>query len=275
MNLPSTAKASPYRVQVLDRTFGILNAFAENGSTELGGPELSARLGLHRSTVHRLLTVLERNRYLEKNPVSGKYRLGWKLVELGMHAVSRLDLSEIARPHLERLVEETGETAHMGILRQGEMISVANVESRKTLRTPLTVGRRTPAHCSSQGKVLLAFLPPGTLQEFVRSHGLKAYTGNTITRVSRLQRELETVRQRGYAVDEEESEEGLKCIGAPVHDYSGRIVAAISIAGPASRLGDKRMGHLIHSVTQAASGLSTALGYQPGQEGATHLAADV
>lgn len=275
MKPASTAQASLYRVQVLERTFCILNAFAENGGTELGGAELSARLGLHKSTVHRLLTVLERNRYLEKNPISGKYRLGWKLIELGMHAVSRLDLSEIARPQLERLVEETGETAHMGILRQGEMISVANVESRKTLRTPSTVGRRTPVHCSSQGKVMLAFLQTGTVQEFVNLHGLKEYTRNTITKVTRLQLELETIRQRGYAVDNEEFEDGLKCIGAPVRDHSGRVIAAISIAGPASRLTEQRMGHLVRSVTQAASGLSTALGYQPGQEGATHVAADV
>jgi len=263
-----TAKARSYRVQVLERAFGILDALAKNGA-ELGVVELADRLGLHKSTVHRLLTVLECNRYVEKSPSSGKYRLGWKLIELGMHAASRLELRELARPQLERLVEETGETGHLGILQEGEVISVANVESRRTLRMPSTVGRRAPAHCTSQGKVMLAYLPCGTEHKFVRSHRLKAYTRNTITRVSRLQRELEMIRERGYAVDDEEFEEGLKCIGAPVRDHSGRVIAAISIAGPTSRLSEERMGHLVHSVMGAAARLSTALGYHPGRGGST------
>ncbi len=250
-----------YRVQVLDRVFAILDRLAEDGG-ELGAAELAAHLDLHKSTGHRLLTVLERNSYVERNPVTGKYRLGWKLIDLGMRAIARMDLRELARPELKRLMDETGETAHLGVLRKGEVVSVANVQSRRTLRTPGTVGQRAPAHCSSQGKAILAFLSPEELREFVQTHGLKAYTKNTLARFSALRAELERVRELGYAVDNEEYEEGLKCIGAPVRDHSGEIVTAISIAGPASRLGRDRMPALVHSVTSAAARLSASLGYR-------------
>jgi len=261
MKLVSGASHEPYRVQVLDRAFAILDLLAEDGG-ELGGAELSARLNLHKSTAHRLLTVLERNCYVDRSPANGKYRLGWKLIDLGMRAIARLDVRELARPKLERLMDETGETAHLGVLRKGEVVSVANVQSRRSLRTPATVGQRAPAHCSSQGKAILAFLSPEDFKEFVQTYGLKAYTGNTLTRSAALRAELERIRQQGYAVDNEEFEQGLKCIGAPVRDHSGEVVAAISIAGPASRLSRDRMPTLVHSVISAASRLSVSLGYR-------------
>ncbi len=259
--LPAAAKrATTYRVQVLDRVFTILNALAENGSG-LGLSELSAELRLHKSTVHRLLMTLECNLYVEKNPSSGKYRLGWKLFELGMQAVARRDLFQLAPPVVEWLMAATGETAHLGVLREGEVISVVNAESQQTVRTPSTVGRRTPAHCTSLGKAILAFLPRQQVLGFVRTHGLKSYTRNTITRFSLLDSELGRIRESGYAVDDEELEEGLRCIGAPVRDHTGRVVAAISIAGPAFRLGQDHLRALAASVMSAAERLSASLGY--------------
>lgn len=250
-----------YRVQVLERAFDILDVLADHAS-ELALSELSQRLHLHRSTVHRLLVVLEGSRYVERNGASGKFRLGSKLVELGTKVVARLDLPGLAKPFLAQLVRETGETAHMGILREGEVVSITNVESSHTLRTPATVGRRTPAHCSSLGKSLLAFLSDEELDHFIQDIGLKRYTANTITMPDALKAELQCVRERGYAVDEEEFEEGLKCIGAPVRDPFGEVVAAISIAGPTARLGDSRMAHLTDSVVKAAVEISAALGYR-------------
>jgi DNA-binding IclR family transcriptional regulator len=259
-----------YRIQVLDRVFGILNLLADENS-ELTIAELSSRLQLHKSTGHRLVAVLERNHYVERNPANGKYRLGLRLAELGMEAIARLDLREVARPELERLVKETGETAHLGVLREGKVTSVAHVESRRTLRTPVTVGHQTPAHCSSQGKAMLAFLPLRDLREFVRVYGLRAYTKNTITRFSALRAELERVRSQGYALDNEEVEEGLGCIGAPVRDHTRSAVAAVSIAGPASRLGQDRMPQLIESVKSAASRLSALMGHKEEGGGSRHL----
>jgi len=253
-------KASVYRVQVLDRAFRILDVLSENGP-EMKVSEISARLQLHKSTVHRLLMVLERHRCVEKNSASGKYRLGWKLLELGTKTVARLDLGQRARPYLERLVRETGETAHLGVFSQGEIISVLHVDSPRTLRTPSTVGRQSPAHCTSLGKCFLAFLPEAEVDEIIRGKGLKPYARNTITQGELLKRELGRVRERGYAVDNEEFEEGLKCIGAPVRDHSGKVVAAISIAGPASRMVEQRMPTLTRSVVTAANHLSAELGH--------------
>jgi DNA-binding IclR family transcriptional regulator len=189
-----------YRVQVLERALRILDTLAAEG--QLAPSEISARLSLHKSTVHRLLAVLEQNEYVDRSQANGMYSLGLKLIELGTRASSRLDLCELAGPILDRLMEQTGETAHMGILNHGAVISVADSESYKTLRTPSTVGRRTPVHCSSQGKVLLAELNATEVRTFVRRNGLKSFTRHTIRNISGLQRELAQVREQGYAVDD-------------------------------------------------------------------------
>lgn len=248
-----------YKVQVLDRAFGILDALAANGP-ELALAEIALRLNLHKSTAHRLLAVLEDRRYVERTR-SGKYRLGSKLLELGAWAAARLDLAECARPFLEELVAETGETAHVGILRDGEVLSIANVESPRTLRTPATVGRRTPAHCTSLGKAILAFASEEEVATVIRTRGLSRYTQKTLTRLAAFQRELKEVRQRGYAVDDEEFEEGLRCVGAPVRDRTGGVVAALSITGPAFRLTPERLPALGKAVIRAAEKLSAVLGY--------------
>jgi DNA-binding IclR family transcriptional regulator len=249
-----------YRIQVLERALRILDTLAAEG--QLAPSEISARLSLHKSTVHRLLAVLEQSEYVDRSHANGRYSLGLKLIELGTRASSRLDLCELAGPILDRLMEQTGETAHMGILNHGAVISVADSESYKTLRTPSTVGRRTPVHCSSQGKVLLAEWNAVDVKAFVRRNGLKSFTRHTIRNVSGLLRELAQVREQGHAIDDEEFEEGLKCIGAPIRDHTGNVVAALSIAGPAVRLRPERMPGLIESVMDAAGRLSTALGYR-------------
>lgn len=253
-----------YRAQVLDRVFTLLDVLALNNKDQSLG-ELTGTLGLHKSTTHRLLKILERHRYVERDAASGKYLLGSKLLELGMRVATRRDLPELARPHLEKLSQESGETAHVGILRDGEVFSIANVEGHHTLRTPATVGRKTPAHCSSLGKALLAYLPEGEVDAMIRQQGLKGYTRNTITRPRALKAELQKVRERGYAVDEEEYEQGLKCVAAPVFDHTGKAIAAISIAGAAFRVNAGGVPSAGRSVMQAAANLSQSLGYIEGR----------
>src|SRR5262245_19257045 len=252
---------SPYQVQVLDRALGILDLLADE-SPELGPSEVSECMGLHKSTVHRLLQVLERHRLIEKMAPNGKYRLGLKLFELGSKAIAQLDLRGRARQYLERLVLETGETAHICVLDGDRMLSIANVESPRTLRTPSTVGRRTPTHCTAVGKILLAHLPEEEQNELIKKLELTAYTRHTLTKPARLKAELKLIRLRGYAMDDEEFEEGLKCIGAPVMDYTGKVVAAVSVAGPAFRLTEERITAVVRSTIRAASDLSAELGYK-------------
>lgn len=249
-----------YKVQVLDRTCDILDCLANHGP-ELGVSEITVDLGLSKSTVHRLLSALMRRDYVRRIPSNGKYRLGIKLVELGQKAGDDDGLVATAEPYLKRLVAETGETAHLGVLRNDEVVSICAVESPKTLRTPATVGRRTLAHSSSLGKCILADLDHSELALAMTSLSLTRYTRHTIVTEQLLLSELAKVRRQGYAVDQEEFEYGLKCVGAPIRDRSGRVQAALSIAGPASRLGSDVMKLRAATVMEVAAQLSADLGY--------------
>lgn len=250
-----------YKVQVIDRMFDLLDQLAQS-KDELGPSELAQRLDLHKSTVHRLMAVMEQHRVVEKNRENAKYKLGWRLFELGTVASSRLDLPSIARPHLNALVKRTCETAHLGIMSHGELISLVSVEADRSLRLPATVGRRSPLYCTSQGKAILAFSEPGLVAEILKGIEFKPYTRNTITKMSRFQDELARIRKLGYSIDNEEMEEDLRCIGAPVFNHAGDVVAALSIAGPAYRVGSGHLPRLIEAVMQSAGQLSKALGYQ-------------
>ncbi|HWB85722.1 MAG TPA: IclR family transcriptional regulator [Bryobacteraceae bacterium] len=250
-----------YRIQVLDRVFRILDILAD-GAADTTLSEIAAALGLHKSTVHRLLMVLESARFVERNAGTGKYHLGSRVIELGFSAASRLDVYDVARPHLHWLVEETGETAHLAVLRDGEVVSLSDVESRQMVRTPANAGSRTPAHCTALGKAILAFTPPEQIAQFLRGRTLRPVTGRTITSASGLRAELRAVRARGYAVDDEEWEPGLRCIGAPVRDGTGAVIAAISISGPVFRIDQSRLLTLANPVMRAANRVSSSLGYR-------------
>ena len=260
MSAAKTAKAHPYRIQVLDRAFQLLDHLAGNRSG-LGLTELAGRLKLHKSTAHRLIMVLESNRIIERNFDSGKWCLGSRLTQLGMSALARQDLYTASRPYLEQLVEETGETAHLGVIRDGEVVSLCHVESNRSLRTPITVGGRTPAHCTSLGKAMLAFWPSPEIEAFLRGRTLKPCTRKTITATTRLKQDFRSVRARGYSIDDQEFEEGLRCIGAPVRDASGAVVAAVSVAGPVFRVTEDRISSIGAAVKEAASHISSALGF--------------
>ena len=260
VKLAAGQKKPDYHVRVVDRVFAILEELAD-GSAKFGDVALAERLGLHKSTVHRLLAVMQHNGFVEREPASTKYRLGWRIFELGMAAASRLDILERARPYVTQLVEATGETAHLGVLRQGEVISLVTAESRYTVRTPATVGRHVPLHCTSQGKAILAFLPPDQVARQLKGYVFNRHSANTIVSKDRFLAELALVASRGYAVDNEEYEEGLRCIAAPVRGHSEEVAGAISIAGPTFRVTGPCLPTLSREVRRISAGLSTALGY--------------
>lgn len=248
-----------YRIQAIERAMAILNAFSLE-EPELRVSELADRLGLHKSTVHRFLVNLEAAGMIERNTRTGRYRLGLRIFELGGLVMHRMDLWDEALPFLEGLVRDTGETGHLAILDGGEAIYVERVEARRPLRVPSAVGRGYPAHATNLGKVLLAHLDPRDLQRVVSEHGLAGFTSNTITDADQLDAELTVIRERGYAVDNEEYDEGLRCIGAPVWDHTGRVIAAIGIGGPVTRVTPGRIAELADVVMAAARGLSRRLG---------------
>jgi DNA-binding IclR family transcriptional regulator len=251
---------SIYRVQVLDRALEILRLLGES-QTDSSLAELCAALNLHKSTVHRLMMVLEQHRLVDKHPDTGRYRLGLRLFELGSKAISVLDLRERSRPFLDQVLCETQETVHLCILDEGEVLYLEKLEPQRSVRLASRVGRRVPAYCTSVGKAILAELPEAEVDNIIRRSGLKRITPNTITTPSALKEELRKIRTRGYSIDDEENEEGVRCVGAAIRDYSGRPAAAISVSGPAFRVSRASVAEIARSVTQAATALSGELGY--------------
>jgi DNA-binding IclR family transcriptional regulator len=253
---------SPYRVQVLDRALAALEVLA-NSSAECSLAEICSTLKLHKSTAHRLMMVLEQHRLVEKNVDTGRYRLGLKLYEFGSKAFGAIDLRRHARPYLDRLQREISETVFFCMLDDGQVFYIEKIESQQSVRTGCTVGSRAPAYCTAVGKAMLAELPDAEVNEIIRRWGLKAITPNTITTPSALKAELRAIRVRGYAIDNEEKEPGLRCLSAPVRNDTGKLLAALSVSGPAFRVTKERVPEIGKAVMQAAGELSFELGYRP------------
>lgn len=251
---------SRYRVQVLDRTMSVLQTVAE-ADTDLAAAEIARQLKLHKSTVHRLLAVLEHYRLIKKGP-EGTYRLGTRLIELGEAAMARLKLSEHAQPFLRELASQTGEGAHVTILSGTEMLSIAHVEGRWNLQSLTRTGLRTQVHCTAAGKAVLAFLSEEACDELLSRLPLQRNTRRTLVKPSDIKTDLVRVRAAGFAVDDEEFEDGLRCVGAPVFDHRGHVIASISTAAPVFRLRKERLPQVARLVMAAARGLSGDVGHE-------------
>lgn len=250
---------SPYQIQVLDRALALLEALSHQGP-DLTLAQISELLKLHKSTAHRLIMVLERHKLIEKNSNTGKYRLGLKLFELGTKAIGQLDLRERTRPFLERAVRETGETGHLCVYDDGEVVYLDKIEPSRSVRLTSSVGRRNPAYCTAVGKAIMAFLPAPQVEEAVRKHGLDQLTRKTITTMLDLRADLAKVRSLGYAIDDEEHEEGVLCVGAPVWSVGDYPIAAISVSGPIFRLSHEKVPAVAESIMVIARALSHELG---------------
>lgn len=247
-------------IQSVDRAIRILEYLADQGgSASLSN--VARSLDLNRSTVHGLLTTM-RQRGIVTQDGNGHYALGIKLFELGTLAVSRLDLRAIAGPLLQGLVDEFQETVHLVVSDGLDAVYIDKRESPRSMRIISQVGHRLPAYCTAVGKSLLAFKPEDELDELLDDVELEAWTRNTITDKQQLKAHLREVRSRGYALDDEEIYEGLRCVGAPIRDHSGQVVAALSISGPSVRLGPSRIVEMIPAVVKAAAEISHQLGYR-------------
>jgi DNA-binding IclR family transcriptional regulator len=259
LDLTESVDRSLSGAQVVDRVIDILEAFEWLGP-QLGVSEISRALNLKKATTHRLLASLRRREIIAQDPITRRYHLGMRLWQLGMLALNQVDWIDRARPYLRQLRDETGETTHLAILDDGQVLYIDKVESEHSLRMPSQVGRRLPAHCTGIGKALLAQLSSAELAEVIEHRGLARFTPATITERHTLVSELATVRDRGYAVDDEEIEPGLRCIAAAVRGHGGEVVGAISIAGPSSRLHVEDVARHAERVVSAAQQISQALG---------------
>lgn len=239
---------------------------------ELGVSELARRLGLSKSAVHRLLTTLASEHLIERNPHTGRYRLGIKLYELGMVVSTHFELHEAVAMHIDELRGSTGETVHVGILDGTEVVYVERRESLRTLHHMVDLGHRNHANCTACGKVLLAALPDPELDRLLHGARLPSRTPRSITEVDRLRAELTVVRTRGYAENVAESNTETASVGAAIHDQSGRVIAAISVAGPLSRMTESARCRYATVTLDVASRISRELGYRPSHQPRTRTA---
>jgi DNA-binding IclR family transcriptional regulator len=255
------APQGTYKVQALDRAFAVLDLLGES-ETPLGLAQVASSLQLHKSTAHRFLMVLERHRMVERT-VNGKFRLGLRLFDFGNRAIEQYDLRDRAQPHLRKLVTETEETAHLCILEAARVIYIDKIEPARSVRMITRVGASNPVHCTSVGKAILAFLPEDRAADVVRRTRFERFTNRTIANVDALRTEMEKTRRRGYAVDDEEFEEGLRCIAVPLLDAQRLPVAAVSISGPSFRVTAQKLPAIANQLLQCVRGISADMGYIP------------
>lgn len=248
-------------VQVVDRVLDILEYLSEEQDSR-GPTEIANATGLNKTTVYRLLSSLQQRGYIEKNEAGGTYRIGVKLVEVVSNHINNLELQTEARPYLHEMQSELGLIVHLGILDKHEVVYVEKMDINPNLRRYAQIGVRVPAQCSSLGKCMLAGLSSDELAHSMRGCRFPKYTEKTITGLKELKAYLQNVRKQGWAIDDEEYTPGQRCVGAPIYDYRGDIIAAISASGPTNLLTDERVPETVRCVVRTAEEISRRLCYR-------------
>lgn len=246
-----------YSVGSVDAALKLLLLLDAQGRVRVS--DAASFLGVAPSTAHRLLGTLRDHGFVEQDGGSREYLLGPTIVRLGLAALARVNIRDVARPHIERLSEETAETVHVGVLRGPKILFVDSVESTRALRVSSRMGALMWAHCTSLGKAVLAQLPPGELRQLFPREALPTLTQRSTSTRTRLTTELRAVRARGYAVNRGEGEEGVGSVGVAIHDTHGRPVAGISTAAPLPRLGKERVVELARLTLATAKAIGAAL----------------
>lgn len=250
-----------YNIEALARGLEVLSLFSmERPSLSLS--QIVETLQLNKSTAYRVLSTLEALGYLEQDAATRLYRPGLRVLQLGFTAVNSMEVRQIARPFLEKLSQELGETVSLAVLDGFRTVYVDRVRNQSIVGVTLGVGSSLPAHCSSLGQVLLADLPASELDALLATHELTAFTPKTLTSAAALRARLGEIRQRGYAVGDEELAPGLRAVSAAVRNASGRAVAAVNVTGSTERIGYRRLEEeIIPALLETVGRISTALGY--------------
>ncbi len=247
-------------IQSVCRAISILELFTSE-TTELGVTAISKSLGLHKSTCFGLLYTLQQLGYIQQDSDTGRYKLGLKTFQLGQAYIRGTDLRQLARPYLRELMEQTQETLHLVILEGNRAVYVDKVEGPHAMTISSRIGQRAMLHCTGVGKALMAHMPEEEWNSLLGGD-LKSFTEHTITDKDRLAEHLHTIRQRGYSIDDQEIEIGLRCVAAPIFDASGRALAAISLSGPVTRIDNDKLEELSRLIRKAADDISRQLGYR-------------
>jgi IclR family transcriptional regulator, KDG regulon repressor len=260
MPMPQASR-DPNRIQSVGRAIAVLEVLAEERSG-LGIVEISERAQLPVSSVHRLLSTLSESGFVAQYLATGRYHVGVRAFEVGNAFLRQVQLGEIAKPHIHELVTLTRETANLALFDDDCAIYVDQVHSTRTLQVVPRPGARVPLHCSAVGKVFLAGMPNRQLEQTLDRLNLLSWTIHTITSTKTLMENVLQVRTKGYAVDDEEMQLGVRCIASPIYNHAGETAAALSLTGPAIDMNDERIRSLAVHLCRIASVISEQLGYQ-------------
>jgi DNA-binding IclR family transcriptional regulator len=264
----AVAKADgPYQLHSLDRAVSVLEVLGESDAP-LSLAEICQRIGLHKSTAHRSLMVLERSALIERT-LENRFRLGLKLYELGNRAVEQIDLRARVHPFFRRLATQVGETVHLSVLQKTSVVYLDKVEPNRRVCMSSKTGSSNPVYCTSMGKAMLAFQPEETIEQIVAKIRFVRHTPKTLCTREALLKALERIRRRGYAIDDEEIELGVRCVGAPIFDENHRAIAAVSVSGPASRITVQSVPGIAEHLLRCCRDISASLGLSAKKK--THL----
>lgn len=258
--MAAETKENKNPVQSAERIFQVLEMLAENG--EMGLMEISAALDLHKSTVHRLLMSLIYMGYAKQDEITQKYMLSYKIVNMAGKILDRMDILQIARPYMDRLSDISGETVHL-VQREGNnILYIYKAEAKVgSIRMVSHVGMVHPMYCSGVGKAIMATLDEAEVKQIWNESIIEKKTDKTITDIDDMMKVLAEVKETGYALDDEENEEGVRCIAACLRDYSGEVRYAFSVSGPVSRMTKERVLELSVDVKKVQEELSKELGF--------------
>jgi len=247
-------------VQTLDRALDILETLAKS-EEPLGVTEIGNRVGLHKSTVHRILQTFCYRGYVEREKDNERYRLGIKIVELGIRFFNDLEIRKVAASTLSELAKSFDEVVHLVLPDDGEVVYIDKREGSQLVSMHSKVGRRAPMHCTAVGKAILSTMSEDEVRLILKTKGMPGFTHKTITDPDVLIEQLAEFRIKGYAMESEENEIGILCIGTPIFDYSGKAIGAISVSGPVNRMKEKGLERIGEQIRQAGLEISAKMGY--------------
>lgn len=255
----SAVDNSPDSVSSVLKVFGILQALSEQ--KDIGVTELSQRIMMSKSTVYRFLQTMKTLGYVNQEGETDKYTLSLKLFELGGRALEHQDLIQIADVQMHRLGKLTKETLHLGALDENSVVYLHKIDSEYNLRMYSRIGRRCPLYSTALGKVMMAWLPEEEVRSMLTGVTFERFTEHTLANVDALLAELAQVRGQGYAEDNEENENGLRCFGVPIYNRMGRIITGLSLSLPIVRFEESKRAELVSLLHEAAARISAELGY--------------
>jgi len=247
-------------LQTVDRALVVLELLADHPEG-LRPVDVAEAMGLNKVTTHRLLSTLLARDFVERHEDSGRYYVGLRLIEISSLRLNSLELKTEAQPWLRHLVSQTGQPAHLAIYDQDEIVYIEKVETIHSIRMYSQIGKRSPVYCTALGKVLLAALTDDEILAVLNRIDLKAYTPLTLTDPEKILDEIRSVRRQSYAIDRQEHEPGVFCIAAPVHDYRGQVIAAVSTAGSRQDFLDHPDHEMIRWLLETAAAISHRLGF--------------